>query len=97
MSPFLYADRINAPLLLVHGALDNNVGTHPDQSERLYRAIAANSGRARLLVLPFEGHTIRARESVAHVLAESFEWFDEHVKRRKLGPGAGGASAAAHR
>ncbi len=91
MSPFLHADRINTPLLLVHGALDNNFGTRTEQSERLYRAIVAHSGRARLVVLPFEGHTIRARESVAHVLAESFEWFDEHVKKRKLGPDAGKA------
>jgi dipeptidyl aminopeptidase/acylaminoacyl peptidase len=89
MSPFLHADRINAPLLLVHGALDNNFGTRAEQSERLYRAIAAHSGRARLVVLPFEGHTIRARESVAYVLAESFEWFDEHVKRRRLSPDTG--------
>ena len=96
MSPFLHADQINAPLLLVHGASDNNFGTRAEQSERLFRAIAAHSGRARLVVLPFEGHTIRARESVAHVLTESFEWFDEHVKRRKFSPDTREASLAHH-
>ena len=39
MSPFLYADKIKAPLLLIHGAADNNDGTFPIQSERLYQAV----------------------------------------------------------
>ena len=82
VSPFRYADRISAPILLVHGADDSNSGTFPVQSERLFQAIQGNGGTARLVILPLEDHGYVARESVLHVLAEQFAWLD-----RWLGPG----------
>jgi len=81
LSPFRYADQINSPLLLIHGALDANTGTFPIQSERLYQAMQGNGGTARLVVLPYESHAYVARESVLHVLAEEFAWI-----ARWLGP-----------
>ncbi|MFO0951083.1 MAG: prolyl oligopeptidase family serine peptidase [Isosphaeraceae bacterium] len=83
VSPFTYANRINEPILLIHGEADNNSGTFPIQSERLFQAIQGNGGTARLVMLPFESHGYRARESVLHVLAEMFEWADRYVKNRK--------------
>jgi len=80
LSPFRYANRIDAPLLLIHGEQDNNSGTFPVQSERLYQAIQGNGGTARLVLLPYESHGYLARESVLHVLAEQFDWL-----RRWLG------------
>ena len=80
LSPFLYADRIRAPLLLVHGAEDANPGTAPLQSERLFRALKATGGTARHVVLPHEGHAYRARESVHHVVAEMLDWFGRYVR-----------------
>lgn len=74
LSPFTYANKINEPLLLIHGEADNNPGTHTMQSERLYQAIKGHGGTARLVLLPHESHSYRARESVLHVLAEMFEW-----------------------
>lgn len=74
VSAFRYADQIAAPILLIHGAQDNNSGTYPLQSERLYQAIQGNGGTARLVTLPHEGHGYLARESVLHVLAEQFDW-----------------------
>ena len=74
MSPFTYADRIKTPLLLIHGLADNNSGTFPMQSERLYAAIQGNGGTARLVLLPDEAHGYRARESVLDTLAEMLEW-----------------------
>jgi dipeptidyl aminopeptidase/acylaminoacyl peptidase len=74
VSPFRYADQITAPILLVHGEQDNNSGTFPIQSERLYQAIQGNGGTARLVLLPHESHGYVARESVLHVLAEQFDW-----------------------
>ncbi|MBC8141090.1 MAG: S9 family peptidase [Armatimonadetes bacterium] len=74
LSPFTYADKITAPLLLIHGQADNNPGTFTVQSERFYQALAANGATAKLVLLPHESHGYRARESVLHVLAESFEW-----------------------
>lgn len=79
-SPFLAANKINEPLLLIHGQLDNNAGTFPMQSERLYEALKGNGGTARLVMLPFESHAYEARESVEHVLWEMLTWFDRYVK-----------------
>ena len=81
MSPFMFAHRINEPLLLIHGEADNNPGTFPMQSERLYQAVKGNGGTARLVLLPHESHGYEARESVEHVLWETLHWFDKHVKR----------------
>ena len=80
LSPFLEAAKIKAPLLLVHGAEDQNPGTLPIQSERLFQALKGTGGRARFVSLPHEGHAYRARESVLHVVWEMLRWFDEHVK-----------------
>jgi dipeptidyl aminopeptidase/acylaminoacyl peptidase len=85
VSPFRFADRITAPLLLIHGEQDGNSGTFPIQSERLFQAIRGNGGTARLVMLPHEGHGYLARESVMHVLAEELDWL-----RRWLGPGEPG-------
>ncbi len=70
LSPLLRADRIRAPLLLIHGAEDPNDGTSRMQSERLFDALKGLGKKARLVILPHEGHGYRARESVLHVLAE---------------------------
>src|SRR6185437_1471802 len=80
MSPFFHAEKIKAPLLLIHGEADNNAGTFPMQSERLYQAIRGNGGTCRLVMLPHESHGYAARESIEHVLFEQFAWFDKHVK-----------------
>ena len=88
MSPFTYAHKINEPILLIHGEADNNSGTFPIQSERLFQAIKGNGGTARLVLLPHESHGYRARESVLHVLAEMFEWADRYVKNRSDSAGS---------
>ncbi|HPU94295.1 MAG TPA: prolyl oligopeptidase family serine peptidase, partial [Candidatus Saccharicenans sp.] len=82
VSPFMYADKINEPLLLIHGEADNNSGTFPIQSERMFAAIKGLGGTARLVMLPNESHGYSARESVLHVLAEMIDWFDRYVKKR---------------
>lgn len=80
LSPFMVADRINEPLLLIHGADDSNPGTYPMQSERMFAAVKGTGGEARLVMLPHEDHGYRGRESVLHTLAEQVEWFDRYVK-----------------
>ncbi len=82
MSPFLYAHQIKTPLLLIHGAADNNDGTFPIQSERLYQAIKGNGGTVRFVSLPHEAHAYAARESVEHTLFEMVTWLDRHLKHR---------------
>lgn len=80
ISPFLHADKINEPLLLIHGENDNNSGTFPTQSKRLYQAIKGTGGTVRLCMLPYESHGYRARQSVLHTHAETIEWLDKYVK-----------------
>jgi dipeptidyl aminopeptidase/acylaminoacyl peptidase len=81
MSPFTYAHRIQEPVLLIHGMDDDNSGTFPVQSERMYAALKGNGARARLVWLPGEAHGYRARESVGHTLHEMLAWMDRYVKR----------------
>jgi dipeptidyl aminopeptidase/acylaminoacyl peptidase len=78
MSPFSYADKIQEPLLLIHGEDDNNSGTFPIQSERLFAAVQGHGGEVRLCMLPHESHGYRARESVLHCLYEMCSWLDRH-------------------
>jgi dipeptidyl aminopeptidase/acylaminoacyl peptidase len=89
VSPLFHADRIDEPILLVHGEIDANEGTFPLQSQRLFHALAGLGGTARLVVLPHESHGYLARESVLHVLAESFRWLDRWVARAEPRPGKG--------
>lgn len=80
MSPFNYADKIKTPILLIHGDADNNTGTFPIQSERLFNAIKGHGGTVRYVSLPFESHGYAAQENVLHVLAEQYEWLEKYVK-----------------
>lgn len=92
ISPFAHAHKINEPLLLIHGEADNNAGTFPIQSERMYQAIRGNGGQVRLVMLPHESHGYVARESVEHVIYEMLAWFDKYVKNARP---AGATSASA--
>jgi dipeptidyl aminopeptidase/acylaminoacyl peptidase len=80
MSPFWYAQQINEPVLLIHGEADNNSGTFPVQSERLYMALKGHGATVRYVTLPHESHGYLARESVFHTVAETLNWLNKYVK-----------------
>jgi dipeptidyl aminopeptidase/acylaminoacyl peptidase len=80
MSPFLFAHKIDEPILLIHGEADNNSGTFPIQSERYYHALKGNGKTVRYVTLPLESHGYAARESIEHTLYEMIAWFERHVK-----------------
>jgi dipeptidyl aminopeptidase/acylaminoacyl peptidase len=82
MSPFMHADKMKTPLLLIHGEADNNSGTYPLQSERYFNALKGLGATARLVLLPKESHGYSAKESVLHVLWEQDQWLDNYVKNR---------------
>ncbi len=92
MSPFMHADKINEPMLMIHGEMDNNSGTFPIQSERMYNAMKALGGTTRLVMLPYESHGYRARESILHMFWESEQWLDTYVKGQPLPDGQKRAS-----
>ncbi|MDC7998800.1 prolyl oligopeptidase family serine peptidase [Gilvibacter sediminis] len=83
MSPFMHADKMKTPLLLVHGEADNNSGTYPLQSERYFNALKGLGATARLVMLPKESHGYRAKESIMHLLWEQDTWLETYVKNRK--------------
>jgi dipeptidyl aminopeptidase/acylaminoacyl peptidase len=80
MSPFSYADKIKTPILLIHGEADNNTGTFPMQSERLFSAIKGQGGTVRFVLLPLESHGYAARESVLDMFWEMNNWLNTYVK-----------------
>jgi len=80
VSPTFFANQVNEPVLVIHGGADSNPGTLTFQSEVFFEAVRGSGGTARLVLLPFEDHGYRARESVEHVLWEQLEWFDTYVK-----------------
>ncbi len=80
MSPFWYANKINEPILLIHGEADDNSGTFPIQSERLYMALKGHGATVRYVTLPNEAHGYAARESNLHTIAEMLNWLDKYVK-----------------
>ncbi len=82
MSPFMHADKMKTPLLLVHGEADNNSGTYPMQSERYFNALKGLGATVRLVMLPKESHGYRAKESILHLLWEQDQWLEKYVKQK---------------
>jgi dipeptidyl aminopeptidase/acylaminoacyl peptidase len=80
VSPFMNANKINEPILFIHGEADDNSGTFPIQSERMYQAVRGHGGSVRLVTLPLEAHGYAGRETIEHVLYEMINWFDKYVK-----------------
>jgi dipeptidyl aminopeptidase/acylaminoacyl peptidase len=83
MSPFMQAEKVKDPLLLIHGMADNNSGTFPIQSERYYAALKGHGAITRLVLLPDESHGYAARESLLHMHWETLRWMDTYVKNKK--------------
>ncbi|MDT3401508.1 alpha/beta hydrolase family protein [Mucilaginibacter terrae] len=88
MSPFSFANQIKTPLLLIHGDADDNTGTYPINSERLFAAIKGFGGTVRFVFLPYEAHGYRGRENLMHKLWEQLEWMNTYVKNPKSAPTA---------
>jgi len=80
MSPFSFADKIKTPILLIHGEADNNSGTFPIQSERLFSALKGHGATVRFVLLPLESHGYQGRESVLHMFWEMNNWLNTYVK-----------------
>ena len=82
VSPTFFADKVNEPILIIHGNDDANPGTLTAQSEVFYEAIRGSGGNARLVLLPFEDHGYRAKETLEHVVWEQLQWFDKYLKNK---------------
>ncbi len=80
MSPFMHAEKVDEPILLLHGEADTNSGTFPIQSRRFYHAVKGLGGTIKLVMYPHEQHGYRGRETVLDALYQQFTWFDRWVK-----------------
>lgn len=85
MSPFMHADKMKTPLLLIHGEADNNSGTYPMQSERYFNALKGLGATVRLVMLPKESHGYAAKESILHMLWEQDQWLEKYVMNKGKG------------
>ncbi len=82
MSPFMHADKVKDPILLIHGQADNNSGTFPIQSERYYAALKGHGATVRLVLLPKESHGYSSAESLMHMQWETYRWLEKYVKNK---------------
>lgn len=89
MSPFVYADSINEPILLIHGEADDNTGTFPIQSDRMFAALKGLGARAELVTYPYEAHGYLARETLLDCVARMIDWYDRYVKNAAAAAPAG--------
>jgi dipeptidyl aminopeptidase/acylaminoacyl peptidase len=80
MSPFFTANKMDKPILLIHGEADNNPGTFTLQTERYFQAIKGLGGKARMVILPKESHGYVAKENIFHVLWEQEQFLDKYLK-----------------
>jgi len=83
MSPFMHADKVKDPILLIHGQADNNSGTFPIQSERYYAALKGHGATVRLVLLPKESHGYSSAESLMHMQWETYQWLEKYVKNKE--------------
>jgi dipeptidyl aminopeptidase/acylaminoacyl peptidase len=81
MSPFMNADKMKTPLLLVHGEADNNPGTFTLQTERYFQALKGLGAPARMVILPKESHSYVAKENILHLLWEQDRFLEKHLKQ----------------
>ena len=80
MSPFMNADKMKTPLMLVHGEADNNPGTFTLQTERYFQALKGLGAPARMVILPKEAHSYVAKENILHLLWEQDKFLDKYLK-----------------
>jgi dipeptidyl aminopeptidase/acylaminoacyl peptidase len=79
VSPFFYANELTRPILIMHGADDENTGTPTFQSTRFFHALVGDGATARLVVLPYEGHHFRGTDTLLDTVAEMIEWLDKTI------------------
>ncbi len=83
MSPFMHAEKMKTPLLLVHGEADNNPGTFTLQTERYFQALKGLGAPVRMVLLPKEAHSYVAKENIMHLLWEQDQFFEKYLKNKK--------------
>lgn len=79
MSPFFQADNLTGALLLYHGLHDQNVGTDPIHSPKLFHALNGLNKEAAMYLYPFEDHGPASEETLLDLWARWTAWLDKHL------------------
>ncbi|KAH7156450.1 Alpha/Beta hydrolase protein [Dactylonectria macrodidyma] len=74
-SPLYHVDKIESPLLLLHGAKD--MVTPIDQAQQIADAINARGGDVKIIVAPEEGHGFSQPKNVRLWLEEEEKWWQK--------------------
>lgn len=74
-SPLTYADRVRAPVLLIHGDQDSNVPM--TQSEQMFSALVRLQKRADLVRYWGEAHVLQNPANIRDSWQRRLAWFDE--------------------
>lgn len=77
MSPIWMADRLTGALLMYHGAWDQNMGTDPINSPRMFAALEALGKPCAMYIYPYEDHGQIAVESRLDMWARWTAWLDK--------------------
>ncbi len=79
MSSLLYADRMTGALLMYCGMEDQNVGTDPINSERMFSVLESIGKPAALYMYPYEDHGQVAKETIMDMWARWTAWLEKYV------------------
>lgn len=82
MSPFMNANKMKTPMLLVHGEADNNPGTFTLQTERYFQALKNLGAPVRMVLLPKESHGYVAKENIMHLLWEQDQFLEKCLQKK---------------
>ena len=83
MSPFVHADDLTGAVLLYHGMHDQNVGTAPDHSPRLFHALNGLDKKAAMYLYPFEDHGPATIETTLDLWARWTAWLEVHLAKKE--------------
>lgn len=83
MSPIFWADRLDGALLMYHGEEDQNVGTWPTNSRRMFHALNGIGKTAAMYMYPYEGHSPAAEETLLDLWRRWIDWLDHYVKGKE--------------
>lgn len=82
MTPIFWADRLDGALLMYHGAADQNVGTWPTHSRRMFHALNGIGKTAAMYMYPHEAHGPASEETLLDLWTRWVQWMDHYVKNK---------------
>lgn len=77
-SPLIYAARVKAATLFLHGELDHRVPF--EEGEQMYFALKKNGVTTKFILYAGQSHGIRGHWNQIHRMMNELDWWDTHLK-----------------